>query len=135
MLLKNSENIDNLTEAQRLEAALTVNKPLATAYYLKEEMRLLWCQDNVENCKILLGRWVAKAFASGIKALNRFAKTILKHRYGIFNWYKYRISSGPLEGLNNKIKVLKRMAYGFRDKEFFKLKIYAINNSKYELIG
>jgi transposase len=60
---------------------------------------------------------------------------LLKHRFGIFNWYKYRISSGPLEGLNNKIKVLKRMAYGFRDKQFFKLKIYAIHKVKYEIIG
>ncbi|NMC90920.1 MAG: transposase, partial [Smithella sp.] len=44
-------------------------------------------------------------------------------------------SSGPLEGTNNKIKTMKRMAYGFRDMEFFKLKIMAIHESKYALVG
>lgn len=112
-----------------------MNKPLATAYYLKEELKLLWCQSNIKNCYKFMGQWVAKAIASRIKVLIKFAKTLLKHRFGIFNWYKYRISSGPLEGLNNKIKVLKRMAYGFRDKQFFKLKIYAIHKVKYEIIG
>jgi transposase len=47
----------------------------------------------------------------------------------------YRISSGPLEGTNNKIKTMKRMAYGFRDMEFFKLKIMALHETKYALIG
>lgn len=135
-MLKNSDNLDETKdESQRLEAALAVNKPLATAYYLKEEMRLLWSRESVEDCHKFLGKWVAKAMASGIKYLVKFAKTLLRHRFGIFNYYKYRISSGPLEGLNNKIKVLKRMAYGYRDLEFFKLKIYDIHNKKYELIG
>lgn len=134
--MKNNENLDdNKNEAHRLEAALMLNKPLATVYYLKEELKLLWSQSNVESCYKFMGQWVAKAMASGIKELIKFANTLLKHRFGIFNWYNYRISSGPLEGLNNKIKVLKRMAYGFRDKEFFKLKIYAIHKVKYEIIG
>jgi transposase len=45
------------------------------------------------------------------------------------------ITSGPLEGTNNKIKTMKRQANGFRDKEFFKLKILAIHERRYELIG
>lgn len=65
----------------------------------------------------------------------KFAGTMLGHRMGIFNWYDHKISSGPLEGFNNKIKVMKRQAYGYRDKEFFKLKIYALHKSKYVLTG
>jgi transposase len=45
------------------------------------------------------------------------------------------ISSGPLEGTNNKIKTMKRQAYGFRDREFFKLKILAIHETRYALVG
>jgi transposase len=136
LLLKNNDNLnESKNEFDRLEAALSVNKPLATAYYLKEELRWLWLQDSIISCEKFLGQWVAKAIASGIKELQKFAKTLLKHRFGIFNWYKFKISSGPLEGLNNKIKVMKRKAYGFRDIEFFKLKIYDIHNAKHQLIG
>lgn len=52
----------------------------------------------------------------------------------IYN-YDYPISTGPLEGTNNKIKTLQKQAYGFRDKEFFKLKIYALHESRYALVG
>jgi transposase len=136
LLLKNNDNLnESKNEFDRLEAALSVNKPLATAYYLKEELRWLWLQDSMISCEKFLGQWVAKAIASGIKELQKFANTLLKHRFGIFNWYKFKISSGPLEGLNNKIKVMKRKAYGFRDIEFFKLKIYDIHNAKHQLIG
>ena len=51
------------------------------------------------------------------------------------NWYEHPISSGRMEGTNNKIKVLKRMAYGYRDMEFFKLRILAIHEAKYALTG
>ena len=54
---------------------------------------------------------------------------------GILAWYDFESSTGPLEGVNNKIKTLKRQAYGYRDLEFFKLKIYAIHESNYKLIG
>ena len=63
------------------------------------------------------------------------ANTLQKHRRGILNWYDYRISTGPLEGTNNKIKTLKRQAYGIRDTEYFTLKLYALHLAKFELIG
>ncbi|GAI96196.1 unnamed protein product [marine sediment metagenome] len=88
-----------------------------------------------ENAKKFLGKWVAKAFASKIPRLKKFANTLLAHRTGIFSWYDYPISTGPLEGLNNKIKVMKRQAYGFRDTEFFKLKIYSLHEKTYALVG
>ena len=96
---------------------------------------MLWRQDSVEQAKAFLGRWVAKAYASGVNVLKKLANSLLVHRSGIFAWYSYPISTGPLEGLNNKIKVLKRKAFGYRDKEFFKLEIYAIHQTKYALCG
>ena len=61
-----------------------------------------------------LDDWIARAQASGIKMLQKFARTLQVHRTGLLNWYKYPISTGPLEGTNTKIRVLQRQAYGFR---------------------
>ena len=55
--------------------------------------------------------------------------------FGLLTYYDFSISTGPLEGTNNKIKTLQKQAYGFRDLLFFKLKILAIHESKYALIG
>jgi transposase len=67
--------------------------------------------------------------------LKKIAKTIAAHQCGILAYYDFRISTAPLEGTNNKIKTMKRLAYGFRDLEFFKLKIMAIHETKYALVG
>jgi len=67
--------------------------------------------------------------------LQRMAKTLDADRSGLLAYYSYPISTGPLEGTNNKIKTMKRQAYGFRDHEFFKLKILAIHEAKYALVG
>lgn len=79
--------------------------------------------------------WIMKADASEIKMLIDFAKTLRAHRTGILAYYDHAISTGPLEGTNNKIEALQRQAYGFRDRAFFILKIYALHQTRYELIG
>jgi transposase len=78
---------------------------------------------------------VRRAEASGIKVLRQMARTLTAHSAGLLAYYDYPISTGPLEGTNNKIKTLKRQAYGFRDQEFFKLKILAIHEARYALVG
>lgn len=136
LLLKNPENLDPAKdEPQRLQQALDINKPLATAYYMKEDLRQLWDQPDKETAKGFLFSWAARARASGIAMLIRFANTLLTHQSGILNYYDYPISTGPLEGTNNKIKTLQKQAYGFRDMEFFKLKIMALHQAKYALVG
>ena len=67
--------------------------------------------------------------------LKKFAKTIEAHYEGFLSYYDFPVSTGPLEGVNNKIKTMKRQAYGFRDKEFFKLRIYAIHKARYAFVG
>ena len=67
--------------------------------------------------------------------LQKFAKTMRAHALQILAYYDYPISTGPLERTNNKIKTMKRQAYGFRDQEFFKLKILGIHETKYALVG
>ena len=136
LLLKNHDNLNTKrNERQHLEEALKLNEPLALAYYMKEYLRQIWKQPNKAKAAQCLDDWVAKAQISGIKMLVTFANTLVTHRRGILAYYDYPISTGPLEGTNNKIKTLQRQAYGFRDKEFFKLKILALHESKYALVG
>jgi transposase len=136
LLLKSPENLDpTKNEKQRLDEALKLNTPLYTAYYMKEQLRQLWNQNNKRDARRFLSDWIAQAESSGIRMLVKFAKTMRTYREGILNYYNYPISTGPLEGTNNKIKTLKRQAYGFRDQAFFKLKILAIHETRWELVG
>jgi transposase len=136
LLLKNPENLDkDRREKERLEEALRINAPLATAYYMKEELRRLWDFLDKETAAIFLQDWLNRALVSGIRILQKFAKTMAKHREGILAYFDYPISTGPLEGTNTKIRVLQRQAYGFRDMQFFKLKIMGLHETKYALVG
>jgi transposase len=119
----------------RLDSALALNKSLSTAYYMKEDLRQLWSWDDKKTASWHMDSWISMAKESGISMLSKFAKTLDKHREGILAFYDYRISTGPLEGTNNKIKTMKRQAYGFRNHEFFKLKIMALHETKYALVG
>ena len=136
LLMKHPDNLDDeRNEHQRLNDALQLNHSLATAYYLKEDLRQIWEQTNRRQAERFLTDWCARARASGIRVLQTMAKTLQQHRNGILNWYRCPISTGPLEGTNNKIKTLKRQAYGFRDMEYFALKLYALHLAKFQLIG
>lgn len=136
LLLKNPENLDEgRNELERLADALELNTPLTLAYYMKDDLRQVWCQSSKRMATRVLDDWLRRAEASKVAMLIRFAATLREHRAGILAYYDYRISTGPLEGLNTKIQAMKRQAFGFRDPEFFKLKILAIHKSKYALVG
>lgn len=136
LLLKNPENLDpSKNELTRLEEALKLNKPLATAYYLKEELRGFWNKASKTAADKTIRSWIGKAEASGVSILRSFAKTLAIHRNAILAYYDYPISTGPLEGMNNKIKTMKRQAYGYRDIDFFKLRIKSLHKTKYALVG
>lgn len=136
LLLKNPENLDaERNELERLEEALRLNRPLAIAYYLKEDLRQIWSQPNKRTARRVLRDWLVRARASGVRMLIKFADTLEEYQEGILAYYNYPISTGPLEGTNNKIKTMQRQAYGFRDREFLKLKILGIHETKYALVG
>lgn len=136
LLLKNPDRLDKTrNEKQRLEEALRLNKPLATAYYLKEDLRQFWEWPSKAIAQWFLEDWIARAEASGITLLVQFARTLRLHAYGLLAWYDFPISTGPLEGTNNKIKTLQRRAYGYRDQDYFTLRIYGLHETKYALVG
>ena len=136
LLLKNPENLEGAkNERERLDAALKLNHSLAAAYDLKDELRLFWEQENYHAANRFLTDWCLRAEASGIKLLMKFANTLRSHRSGLLAWYSHPISTGPLEGTNNKIKLLQRRAYGYRDLELFKLRILSLHTTRFELVG
>ncbi|CAN5661848.1 hypothetical protein BH20VER1_BH20VER1_15820 [soil metagenome] len=134
LLLMGEENVPEHRRAA-LEEALRFNEPLSMAYYLKEELRMLWSQSTRSGMRKYLEAWCAQAFESGIAQMVSLAKTLRAHATGILNYFKHRISTGKLEGINNKIKTLKRKAYGYRDETFFVLKLYSLHESKSKFTG
>jgi len=98
-------------------------------------LKEIWTQETKQKAEDVLYNWVDQARESKTPRLLRFARTLLAHRFGVLAWYDCRISTGKVEGINNKIKTMKRKAYGYRDQEFFKLKIYAMHKNKYAFAG
>ena len=136
LLLKNPENLVAATdEPRRLREALRLNEPLATASYLKEDLRHFWEQPNKAAARRKIQSWYHQAMASGTRVLMNFARFILAQQAGILAWYDYPISTGPLEGVNNKIKTMQRQHYGLRDEEFLQLKLYQLHETMYALVG
>jgi transposase len=136
LLLKNVENLDEeRNEVERLAQALDLNTPLTLAYYMKDDLKQVWWQSSKAAARRVLEDWIRRAEVSGIAMLIKFAATLREHRDGILAYYDCPISTGPLEGVNNKIQTLKRQAYGFRDVEFFKLKILSLHRMKKVLVG
>jgi len=134
LLLYGNENLPP-EKRPKLEEALAYNEPLSKAYYLKEELRQLWSQPGKDAALKHLQDWILKAYATGIQPLKKLANTLLTHARQILSYFDHPISSGIMEGINNKIGRLTRMAYGYRDIDFLHLRIYALHESKDILTG
>jgi transposase len=72
---------------------------------------------------------------TGIDAFKRVGKTLAACRTGLPNYFDHRIAGGGVEGVINKIKTLERQAYGFRDPEYFKLRLYHLHAQRYSSAG
>jgi transposase len=138
LLLTARENLETKEKSvERLRQALEVNRPLATVYYMKEDLRQVWSWvGDKQAAEWHLRSWIEMARNSRIIMLLKFAKTLERHLEGILAYFDFDgLSTGPLEGTNNKIKTMQRKAYGYRDMDFFKLKIMALHETKYALVG
>ena len=130
LLLGNGADIYDDKYKTRLENALAMNEPLSKAYYLKEQLREIWTQVHKDDAEKVLMDWVEQAKNSKIPQLQKMAMTMMAYKRGILAWYDCHISTGKVEGINNKIKVMKRNAYGFRDERYFKLRLYALHDCR-----
>ena len=129
LLLKNPEHLDaSKNEPGRLERMLALNEPLSKMYILKEDLRQFWQQGSRAEAEAAIDAWVSTALSSGVKTIERLGKSIAHFKDGILAYYEYPITSGMLEGINNKIKTIIKKAYGYRDMVLFKLLILAIRD-------
>ena len=118
---------DNLTlEGKRsLALLLRANKRLNTAYILKESFGQLWDYDRDAWARRFFDNWCASLNWQRLRPYERFADMVDTHWDGIAAYCKpeNKVSLGFVEGLNNKIRVFQRRAYGLKDAEYLRLKV------------
>jgi transposase len=134
LLLYRRDNLPQ-SKARQLQEALERNRPLATAYLLKEELALAWEAESWEAMADYFCAWCEKAIASGIDQLVSVAQSLTDHAEGLLTYSTTGMTSGRMEGINRKIKTMLRQFYGLRDNDFLRLKLYALHDSKHKLVG
>lgn len=122
LLLRNRENV-RPDERVRLRELLAANRALATIYVLRDDLKHLWTYTYPGAAQRFFDAWYRRAIYSRIAPLKTFARRLKTRLAGVLAHCRYPLHTSLLEGITNKIKVLKRMAYGYRDDEYFFLKI------------
>jgi transposase len=122
LLLRNSVNL-NETQTEKLNKLLDENANLNTLYILKEQLQALWQAKSIEEMQSSLEQWCLMADETGMQYLKKFAKSLRKHRVGICNYAKHKLTSARIEAGNISIGMIRKRARGIKDTEYFKLKI------------
>lgn len=107
-----------------LEQLARLNDEVYRAMLLKEQFLEIYRADTRQAASVGLGQWITAAFRSGIPSFMELAAKFFRKRHFILNYFLRRITTAISEGINNKIKRLKRMAYGYKDVTYFLLKIH-----------
>jgi transposase len=123
LVLHRRKNLTDEKDIESLEQLLNSNEPLYKAYVLKEEIADIYDDVNAESEIVRLEQWFQNVIDSGCEEFLPVVSMIQSYLYGIHNYFKHKLTNAGSEGFNNKINVIKRAAYGFRDIEYFKLKI------------
>lgn len=110
-------------ERSRLVEALMENPSLARAWALKESLRSLYQQTSAQAAAAALGRWISEAEASGLPPFKRTAATLRKWQEEVLNYWRFPLTNAIVEGKHNRVKVVKRRAYGYRNDRTFLLRI------------
>jgi transposase len=122
ILLKNKANLSS-KQASRLKELLDLNATLNAVYVLKDQLKAIYATTSRLAAQTALGEWCRMAGEVDHAQMRRFIHRLRFFEYGIINHCENPIGTSKLEGINNKIKVLKRKAYGFHDERYFALKI------------
>lgn len=124
ILLSNRENLETDGRAS-LRALMKANKRLSKAYLLRESFGQLWSYRSEGWARKFFENWKASLKWQRLPSYTQFVKLIERHWDGIVAYCKpeNKVKLGFVEGLNNKIRVIQRRAYGLRDEEYLRLKI------------
>ena len=135
LLLTKDKDIFDDEKKKRLDNILETNTPLFHAYYLREDLDQIWMQDSKEEAERQLAYWCERARETKMKPFIKVANTLMARRTGILAWYDAPVTNAMLEGINNKIKVMKRRAYGYRDDEYFTLLLLGLHDKTNAIRG
>ncbi len=124
LLLRNRDNL-NAGQVVQLQELMAANQPLATVYVLKDALKEIWYAPSVREGWRRWRSWLRHARDSEMAPQQRFARNLKRYARGILASARFHMHTSLLEGVNNHIKVIKRMAYGFRDSDYLFLKIKA----------
>jgi len=116
---------DTLGEKQKedIDCLMKRNKTLYKSYLLKEQLSNILDELEIDVAVSRLNAWFRNVKKAGIPRFEKLVRTVRNYLYGIINYFKHLVTNAASEAFNNKIGLLKRIAYGFRDLEYFKLKI------------
>ena len=107
-----------------IDELANLNNEVYRAMLLKEQFVEVYRSDSRKSAQAGLRQWISAALSSGIKPFEELAMKFFRKRHLILNYFVQRITTAISEGINNKIKRLKRMAYGYKDVSYFLLKIH-----------
>ena len=124
LLLRNRRNLKP-EQSVHLKELLAANQSLLCVYVLRDELKRLWFYRKPAWAQKAWAQWCEQAGQSGIAALQLFAQRLQGYWHGILARCRHPLNTSVVEGINNTIKVIKRRAYGYRDEEYFFLKIRA----------
>jgi transposase len=122
-LILSRENHLDKEEKETLDILMNKNKVLYQAYLLKEEILNIFSTGTCNDAVSRIETWMQNVFESGIEDFDKAVNRIKNYFYGIINYFRYKVTNAGSEGFNTKINVIKRRAYGFKDIEYFRLKI------------
>jgi transposase len=122
LLLKNNENL-TVGQRRHLKSLLKINQTLSAVYVLKDQLKMVFDSSDRELVQKTLDEWCMMAESIQHPAVRTFIKRLRYFEYGILNHADYAIETSRLEGINNKIKVIKRKSYGFHDDRYIILKV------------
>jgi len=122
LILYRNKNL-NKEQEKNLNELMDQNKTLYEAYLLKEQALNIFDRKQKNIALRKLENWKKNVYESKIEEFAKLLKTLEHYWYGIENYFTHHVTNGASEGYNNKINIIKRRAYGFKDIEYFKLKI------------
>ena len=125
VVLRNPEHLKTPAQRVRLEELLAANQSLMTCNVLEAQLKALWTASTAWEWRPARRQWMAHARQNRIPALMRFAKNLRGYWRGMVSRVRWSIHTGQLKRINIKIKVINRVAYGYRDSDYFVLKIKA----------
>ena len=125
IILKREKNLEK-EEKETLKQLMNNNERLYKAYLLKEQILSIFSEENqtFDKVKERILQWFENILSNEMDEFEGVMKTMQNYLYGILNYFRYGMTNAIAEGFNTKINVIKRRAFGFRDIEYFALKIF-----------